>query len=52
MKAGGPHIIVEDLRIGWGARVLMEHVSFAVARGAVLRYSAAPAVARVRCCDI
>ena len=28
-----PHIIVEDLRIGWGTQVLMEHVSFKVARG-------------------
>jgi phospholipid/cholesterol/gamma-HCH transport system ATP-binding protein len=28
-----PHIVVNDLRIGWGTRVLMEHVSFDVARG-------------------
>ena len=28
-----PHIIVDDLRIGWGSRVLMEHVSFEVERG-------------------
>lgn len=28
-----PHIIVEDLRIGWGQRVLLEHVSFEVERG-------------------
>ncbi len=28
-----PHIVVEDLRIGWGARVLMEHVNFEVERG-------------------
>ena len=28
-----PHIIVDDLRIGWGSRVLMEHVSFDIARG-------------------
>src|SRR6476469_249287 len=28
-----PHITVDDLRIGWGARVLMEHVSFQVERG-------------------
>ena len=27
------HIIVEDLRVGWGARVLMEHVSFQIERG-------------------
>jgi phospholipid/cholesterol/gamma-HCH transport system ATP-binding protein len=30
-----PHITVNDLRIGWGARVLMEHVSFQVKRGTV-----------------
>jgi len=30
-----PHIVVDDLRIGWGSRVLMEHVSFDVQRGAV-----------------
>jgi len=28
-----PHIIVDDVRIGWGSRVLMEHVSFDIARG-------------------
>jgi len=28
-----PHIIVDDLRIGWGSRVLMEHVSFQIDRG-------------------
>ena len=33
MPSAGPHITVEDLRIGWGSRVLMEHVSFQVARG-------------------
>ncbi len=31
-----PHIIVDDLRIGWGSRVLMEHVSFEVERGTTL----------------
>ena len=30
---GRPHIVVEDLRIGWGAHVLMEHVTFNVERG-------------------
>lgn len=30
-----PHIIVEDLRIGWGNYVLMEHVSFQVERGKI-----------------
>ena len=33
MPDPGPHIVVEDLRIGWGTRVLMEHVSFEVERG-------------------
>ena len=28
-----PHIIVEDLRIGWGTRVLMERVTFDIERG-------------------
>jgi phospholipid/cholesterol/gamma-HCH transport system ATP-binding protein len=30
-----PHIVVNDLRIGWGSRVLMEHVTFDVQRGSV-----------------
>jgi phospholipid/cholesterol/gamma-HCH transport system ATP-binding protein len=30
-----PHIIVDDLRIGWGTRVLMEHVSFQVEHGTI-----------------
>jgi phospholipid/cholesterol/gamma-HCH transport system ATP-binding protein len=30
-----PHITVDDLRIGWGTRVLMEHVSFQVERGSI-----------------
>ena len=33
MPSSKPHIIVEDLRIGWGTRVLMEHVTFAIERG-------------------
>ena len=33
MASTRPHIVVDDLRIGWGTRVLMEHVSFEVARG-------------------
>ena len=33
MSSSRPHIIVEDLRIGWGTRVLMEHVTFDVERG-------------------
>ena len=28
-----PHIIEDDLKIGWGSRVLMEHVSFEIDRG-------------------
>jgi phospholipid/cholesterol/gamma-HCH transport system ATP-binding protein len=28
-----PHITVDDLRAGWGSRVLMDHVSFRVERG-------------------
>jgi len=35
MELRKPHITVDDLRIGWGTRVLMEHVSFQVARGTV-----------------
>ena len=31
-----PHIAVRDLRIGWGSRVLMEHVTFDVERGTTL----------------
>jgi len=30
-----PHITVDDLRIGWGPQVLMEHVSFQVERGTI-----------------
>jgi phospholipid/cholesterol/gamma-HCH transport system ATP-binding protein len=30
-----PHITVDDLRIGWGPRVLMESVSFRVERGTI-----------------
>ena len=33
MPSSRPHIVVDDLRIGWGTRVLMEHVSFNVERG-------------------
>jgi phospholipid/cholesterol/gamma-HCH transport system ATP-binding protein len=33
MPPSRPHIIVEDLRIGWGTRVLMEHVTFDIDRG-------------------
>jgi phospholipid/cholesterol/gamma-HCH transport system ATP-binding protein len=33
MPPSRPHIIVKDLRIGWGTRVLMEHVTFDIERG-------------------
>jgi len=36
MPPSKPHIVVHDLRIGWGTRVLMEHVSFEVERGTTL----------------
>src|SRR6187397_3603497 len=36
MPSSKPHIVVDDLRIGWGTRVLMEHVSFEVERGTTL----------------
>jgi phospholipid/cholesterol/gamma-HCH transport system ATP-binding protein len=36
MTQSRAHIIVEDLRIGWGSRVLMEHVNFKVERGTTL----------------
>jgi len=33
MSTPRPHIIVDGLSIGWGTKVLMEHVSFQVQRG-------------------
>src|SRR6478609_9065017 len=36
MRGTRPHIVVDDLSIGWGSRVLMEHVSFSVERGTSL----------------
>ena len=35
MTLSKPHIIVDDLRIGWGERVMTEHVSFQVERGTI-----------------
>ena len=35
MALSKPHITVDDLRIGWGQRVLMERVSFRLERGTV-----------------
>src|SRR6516162_2710557 len=35
MPSSRAHIIVDDLRRGWGTRVLMEHVTFDVKRGSV-----------------
>src|SRR5690349_25129366 len=28
-----PHVVVDDLEIGWGSQVLLEHVSFEIPRG-------------------
>ena len=36
MPDARPHIVVDDLTIGWGSHVLMEHVSFQVDRGTTL----------------
>lgn len=36
MPHSRPHIIVHDLRIGWGSHVLMQHVTFDVDRGTTL----------------
>lgn len=35
-SGGRPHIAVHDLAIGWGSRILMEHVTFDVPRGTTL----------------
>ena len=35
MALSRPHITVKDLSIGWGQKVLMEHVSFEVERGKI-----------------
>ena len=35
MSLPRPHISVRDLRIGWGTRVLMEHITFQVDRGTI-----------------
>lgn len=47
-----PHITVNDLRVGWGTSVLMEHVSFQVERGTVFAILGGSGAARARCCDI
>ena len=36
MPGARPHIIVDDLTIGWGSRVLMERVNFVVERGTTM----------------
>lgn len=36
MHSSRPHIVVDDLLIGWGSRVLMEHVTFNVERGTTM----------------
>jgi len=33
MSTRRPHIIIEDLRIGWGSRILMDHVTVDIKRG-------------------
>jgi ABC transport permease subunit len=35
MSLSRPYITVDDLRIGWGTRVLMDHISFRVERGTI-----------------
>lgn len=35
MSRSRPHITVDDLRVGWGTHVLMEHVTFRVEHGTV-----------------
>jgi phospholipid/cholesterol/gamma-HCH transport system ATP-binding protein len=35
MPLSRPHITVDDLRVGWGTRVLLEHITFAVERGTI-----------------
>jgi phospholipid/cholesterol/gamma-HCH transport system ATP-binding protein len=35
MSLSRPHINVDDLRVGWGTRVLLEHTTFAVGRGTI-----------------
>lgn len=36
MPLSRPHITVDDLRIGWGKEVLMEHITFQVKRGSIV----------------
>jgi phospholipid/cholesterol/gamma-HCH transport system ATP-binding protein len=36
VQPAAPRIVVDDLRIGWGSRILMERVSFNVARGSAM----------------
>ena len=35
MLPSRPHITVDDLRVGWAERVLMEHTTFHVERGTI-----------------
>jgi phospholipid/cholesterol/gamma-HCH transport system ATP-binding protein len=35
MPVPRPHITVDDLSIGWGTRVLLEHITFQVKRGSI-----------------
>ena len=35
MPLSRPHITVDDLRAGWGTRVLLAHITFQVERGTI-----------------
>jgi phospholipid/cholesterol/gamma-HCH transport system ATP-binding protein len=35
MPQSRPHITVDDLRVGWGTRVLLEHITFQIERGTI-----------------
>jgi phospholipid/cholesterol/gamma-HCH transport system ATP-binding protein len=35
MPLSRPHITVDDLRVGWGTRVLLEHITFQIERGTI-----------------
>ena len=35
MPLSKPHITVDDLRAGWGTRVLLEHITFQIERGTI-----------------
>jgi phospholipid/cholesterol/gamma-HCH transport system ATP-binding protein len=35
MPQSRPHITVDDLRVGWGAEILLDHITFQVKRGSI-----------------